>query len=376
MKALLGATLILFLMVSCQEKNGQEENPSDTLSKVKYAQGFQINSWDNGYVIEVMNPWKDANKSVRYVLHRENAIIPKEYDGLAKIQIPVSRAVYTSTTHIGYLQVLNSLNTIVGFANPKYISSAEVQSMVSIGQIQDVGLNLALDVEKLIELKPDVLIGFAVDAHNAQYDFLEKANIPVVYNGDWLEQTPLGKAEWLLFFGALFDKLVEAEMEFKDIVSKYEEVKKAALTSQKIPSVMSGALYNDLWDVPGGNSWGAYLISDANAKYIWSDTQGAGSLSLSFEDVLAKAINADFWINPSGYDSLEEMILNFKNYKHFKAFKKGAVYSMYTKKNQNGGVVFYEESGVKPDVMLKDLVKVFHPELFPDYSPYFLKQIN
>ena len=205
---------------------------------------------------------------------------------------------------------------------------------------------------------------------------MKKNGIPVVYNGDWLEDSPLGRAEWIKFFGALFNKDEQADSIFRDIESKYLEAKKIALQSQSRPTIMSGVLYKDKWNLPAGESFTAQLYKDANTNYLWKSSKGQGSLVLSFESVFEKAENADYWIGSGYYTTLTELATANEHYQEFKTYKTGEIYSFSKRRSENGGVEYFEFGPMQPHLVLKDLVKVVHPELLPDYQPYFLQKLD
>jgi iron complex transport system substrate-binding protein len=142
------------------------------------------------------------------------------------------------------------------------------------------------------------------------------------------------------------------------------------------PTIFAGALYEDHWFMPKGNSWGCYFINDASGSYLWKDTQGSGSLSLPFETVLQKAKFADIWIGPGQFTSLKEMAETNNHYTQFKAFQDKEVYSFSNKKGATGGVLYYELAPNRPDLVLKDLVKIFHPDLLPGYSLFFFEKLK
>jgi len=198
----------------------------------------------------------------------------------------------------------------------------------------------------------------------------------VIMNADWTETSPLGKAEWIKFFGALYDKNELADSLFNKIETDYLETKERAKTALRKPTVMAGAMYQDQWFLPNGNSWAAQLIADANGEYLWAKTSGTGSLSLSFESVLVTAQNANYWIGPAQYTSLAQMKADSENYTLFEAYKKQNVFSFSTKKGATGGVIYYELAPNRPDLVLKDIVKMLHPTLLPHHSFEFFERLE
>ncbi len=274
------------------------------------------------------------------------------------------------------IEILNETNSLIGFPNTDYISSQKTRERVAQGNITDLGNEQDFNTEVLISLQPDVMIAFSMGKSNKLYTNIEKNGIPVVFNGDWLEATPLGRAEWIKFFGALFDKDKEADSIFQNIESQYLEAKKLAHRARTKPKIMSGVLYKDKWNLPAGQSFTAQLYRDANTEYIWDDTEGQGSLVLSFETVYEKAQLAELWVGSGYYTSMEELNGANAHYSQFKAFKDKEVYSFSKRRSDNGGVEYFELGPLQPHIVLKDLIKVAHPEILPNYEAYFLQKLD
>lgn len=292
------------------------------------------------------------------------------------VKIPIKQIVVTSTTHIPSLEMLGEINSLIGFPNLNYISSEKTRNRIANNEIKELGKNEDINTEILIDLSPDAVIGFAVDGNNSAFSTIQNARIPVLYNSDWTEVSPLGKAEWIKFFGALYNKEKEADSIFSKIESEYISAKSLASEAKNKPTVISGAMYKDVWYMPQGNSWGAQFIRDAYGDYLWIDSEGTGSLSLSLESVLDKGIEADVWIGPAQFNSLEELKEGSKAYTQFKAYKTGEVYSYSMKKGEKGGVIYYELAPNRPDLVIKDLIKILHPEMLPNHKFHFFDKLN
>lgn len=371
--------LLGLLFISCKNepKKSNKTNPSQkTKIEIKYAKGFAIESYDGYKVITLKNPWPGTEKEFKYALVESGTTIsnPKSYDAI--VEIPIKRIVVTSTTHIPSLEMLGESETLVGFPNLDYISSEKTRKLISEGKIRELGKNEDLNTEILIDLNPNAVIGFAVDGNNSTFATIEKTGIPVLYNSDWTETSPLGKAEWIKFFGLLFNKEKEADSIFNTIETQYFSAKKMASTAKEKPTVLSGAMYKDVWYMPQGDSWGAQFIADANGDYLWKDTKGTGSLSLSLESVLEKGHDAEIWIGPGQFTSLDEIKNGSQAYAQFKAYKNGKVYSYSMKKGATGGVIYFELAPDRPDLVLKDMIKILHPNLLPDHELYFFNKLQ
>jgi iron complex transport system substrate-binding protein len=382
LKPIIPIILALYVLtsVSCKEDKKPLPTPIEKIqTTITHATGLRIDNTGAFPVVTVTNPWPNAEHHFTY------AFIPKTqlqanrdakqgYDAI--IGTPIANLVVTSTTHIPALEALNGLNILTGFPDTKYISSMPARQLISEGNIKELGNNESLNTEMVLEMQPDVIVGFAMDNNNATYDLLQKAGIPILFNGDWTEQTPLGKAEWIKFFGVLLDRQEQAEQLFNKIESDYNRIKQLAKTASVTPTVLSGALYKDVWYLPAGESWAAQFIQDANAQYLWSDTKGTGSLSLSLESVLEKGQKADFWVSPSQFKGYEEMSASNVHYTEFDAFKTKSIHTYSATMGPTGGLLFFELGPQRPDLILQDLVHIFHPEVLPNYEPFFFKPLQ
>ncbi len=377
---LLLSGFLFAILISCGEKKKPvplEQNGSE--SGIHYATGFSIKRNSGFTVIEVTSAWPGAEKKFSYALVPREKLasmtFPRDaYDAI--IATPVERMVVTSTTHIPSLEALGVLNTVVGFPNTDLISSQEARKLVDVGQIKELGTNENINTEMVLELNPEVVMGFGINDTNKAYSTVQQSGIAVVYNGDWVEQTPLGKAEWIKFFAPFFQKEKEADRIFSEIETAYTEAKTLAQLATEKPTVLTGGLYKDVWYVAGGKSWMAQFLTDANADYIWSATENTGSIGLSLEAVLEKGQQADFWFNPSSHTTYEEVKQANAHYQQFKAFSEKNIYSNAIEKGAKGGLIFYELAPQRPDLVLKDFIRILHPNLLPDYEPYFFKPLR
>jgi iron complex transport system substrate-binding protein len=380
--------IILIIILSC--KNEPKSKKSEifitpiieyqSLKKdivFKYAKGLIIKGSYDKYIITIKNPWKDSQEHLIYELLDPTIaytdILPKHLE--AGFYVP-KRVVVTSTTHIPALELLGVEQILVGFPGTDYVSSEKTRQRIDAGFVRELGKNEDINTEALLELKPDVVIAFGVDDSNKSLEVIRKANIPVIYNGDWLEDSPLAKAEWIKFFGVLYNKEKQADSIFNTIETNYLEAKKLASSAKTKPTVLSGALHKDVWYLPNGTSTEAQFLKDANVTYLWSETSGKGSLALSFESVFEKAKDAELWLSPSYYTSMEALEKANQHYTKFKAFQNNKVYSFSNTTGKTGGVLYYELGIARPDLVLKDIIKICHPELLPDYIPFFFKPLK
>ncbi len=368
---------LLFVLGFVQCK--KEVNNSEIIipvNEVKYAKGFSIINYDGFSIVKVSNPWPEANKTYTYILKERNGIVPDSLKNNLTINVPIKNIVVTSTTHIPSLEMLGEEKSLLGFPNLNYISSEKVRALIDAKKIKELGTNQSLNTEVLIDLQPEVIIGYGLDNSNPTLDNFEKNGLKVLLNGDWNEQTPLGKAEWIKFFGALYGKQELANKIFTKIEKDYLKTLEIAKRATTNPTILAGDMFEDKWYLPQGTSWGCQLLKEAKGNYLWAETTGTGSLSLSFETVLEKAKEADLWITSGQFASLKEMTDANPHYAQFSAFKNKKVYSFSGRKGKTGGVLYYELAPNRPDIVLKDIVKIVHPELLTGYKPFFFEKLR
>lgn len=338
---------------------------TDTL-EVKYATGFDLFKIKDGYRLHINNPWPGSTDTLKLDFNRETTV--------GDVHIPVSKLIATSTTHIPPIVLLEEADKLIGFPDTDYISSPVMRERIDAGQIEDLGSNETVNLERTISLVPDLVMGYGIDSNNPTYQSMLDAGIPVLYNGDWTEKHPLGRAEWIKVFGILFDKKAEAFDIFETIETDYLAAKES-VKSYDTPSVLAGATWKDVWYLPYGNSWQGTLISDAGGNYLYKETRGSGSLAYNIEKVLQDGQQATYWIAPGQYTSYDQMIADNNSYKLFEAFKKKQLYTFALKKGPTGGVVYYEEASMRPDLVLKDLISIFHQTTNSD-SFYFFEPLE
>ncbi|WGK64180.1 ABC transporter substrate-binding protein [Croceiramulus getboli] len=370
--------IFCLLLMACKQESAAPEkaSPEHTLSSIEYATGFRVNETEGITMVEVKNAWPGSDKVFKYALLQAGQNLPKGIAVDAQIKVPIASIVVTSTTHIPSLEMLDAAEKLMGFPNLDYISSSLTRSLIEEGRIIELGQNESLNTEVVLSLQPDALVTFGVEGENKNLALLKQAGIAVLYNGDWTEQDPLGKAEWIKFFGLLLGKEKQADSIFKSIANNYHQTVALAEQATRQPTVLSGAPYKDVWYVPQGNSWAAKLIKDAQGDYLWRDTSGTGSLSLSVEHVLEKAQNAEFWIGPGQYTSYSSMNQSSDVFNLFQAVHQRKVYTFAAKKGATRGLIYYELAPNRPDWVLQDLVHILHPKLLPDHEMHFFTPLN
>ncbi|WP_225586909.1 ABC transporter substrate-binding protein [Algoriphagus sp. Y33] len=373
------ASFLLFVMFSlsgCNEKNATYEGKPGKID-LSYASGFTISRGNGLWELEVTQAWAGTDRVFTYLVLEENTEKP-EGDFDAVIQLPVGKIILTSTTHIPHLDILNVTEKLIGFPNLELISSEKTWEQIDAGRVEDLGAGPSANTEMVIDLDPDWIM-ISTQGDDLKYlDLLEQAKIPAVINGEYVEQHPLGRAEWIKFTGVLLGKYEEAVVAFDKVEKDYLEAEKLSdlIIDSLRPSVLSGVLYEDVWYAPGSESWGANILENAGGNYIFSDQKGTGSAQLNYEFVLENALEADFWIGSADFPDLQAMGESEPRYKAFRAYQSGNVFSYTQKRGRAGGLEYFELGYMRPDLILKDLIKILHPELLSDYQLYFYKQLD
>ncbi len=360
------------ILFSCQ--NNKEKNSTEasvTSYEVKYAKVFSVDKYDIYTLVTVKNPWDSTLILQKYVLVDKESELPENLPEGTLIRTPIKSAAVYSTIHCAILRELNSLQIIKAVCEPEYIDSEYVKNGVANGSIANLGLASNPDIEKLIMIDPDAIIASPIQG--VPYGTIEKTGIPIIEAPDYMEATPLGRAEWIRFYSLFIGKEHEADSIFNKVEKEYNDIKEKVSDTEDRPTVFTDLKYGNAWYIAGGNSFIGNILIDAGASYIWKDDLSTGATPLPFETVLDKAGEAQFWLIKYNqpiemtYQILEK---EYKPYSYFNAFKKRNVYVCHT-----GKVPYYEDVAIHPEYILKDLAFIFHPDLFSDYSPRYYKRI-
>ena len=358
--------LLVFVISSCDENTKRVPEISEK-SELSFSKYLKIKEIQTGVLINIAHPSR-KNKTYRYFIAKSKTDkTPKDYVRIEKENM--SFLVF-SATHIGMLEKLNQVSKIKGTCSKNLIHSASIIKKIETGEIKDFGNEGATSFEKIIELKPKLIIYSGFSGEFSKSIEFENMNIIPIPNFDWQETHPLGKAEWILLFGYFTGTEIQAKKHFNTVKNDYLTLCKKAKEAKKAPSVLMGSKIGDYWYGPAGNSYGAKLLEDAQTNYLYKNTKGTASVEYSLEKVFSEAKNAEFWINP-GFPSSKLLEMNFSKATYFKAFQNKNVYCYTSQPNK-----FWELNGVHPDWILSDLIQIFHPELKLNHPMYFYKAIE
>jgi len=363
------------LVVASACTSNQEKN-SGGLRTLKYAQGFSVKDSLDCKWLTVGYPYQGATSGYNYLLVPKGKEAPAHGNDVQVISIPIESIVCTSTTHIPLLDYLNETDKLIGFPTTNYISSEKMRKRIDAGKVKELGIDKGMNIEELFALKPSMVMGYAMSSDLGQLKKVKELGVPVVVNAEYLEKHPLGRAEWIKFMGLFFNKDKQADSVFNSIEREYVNMQAFARNGSTKPTVMSGVVYGDVWFMPGGKNYAAKLLNDAGCNYLWGDTESNGFLEVSFESVFAKAKDADLWIGVGSFKSLKEIEAAEKRYALFKPFQSKNVFTYNTRVGAKGGSEFLELGYLRPDIILKDLVKIAHPELLPEYQSFFYTKLE
>lgn len=349
-------------------------------ARIRRATGFTLEYHKHYKVLTVLTPWPGARERFRYVLVHCGTPQPSGFDDAQRIEVPIATIAVLSPTHLPHLERLGELDRLVGISDRDLVYSARVRARIADASVKVVGRGANLNVESLLALAPDLVtaVGHDQPQYNA-HPVLQRAGIHVAINSEYIEATPLGRAEWLKFTAAFFNKEADAEQVFDDLARRYEAyaAKARQIPVQHRPTVFGGTLFRDTWHVPGGESFVAQLIEDAGGVYLWAEDTHRAAVPLNFEMVLDRAAHAAYWfIGRSEWFTQAEMLAENERYASFKAFRSGNVYNSNARVNRQGANDFWETAILEPHMLLADLIKILHPDLLPDHQLRYYRRLE
>ena len=376
-KSFLSLCLLIVLLAACNgKKTAYISDFSNQLYTPEYASGFSIKGAD-GYessIITVTNPWQGADSiTTQLFIARGGESAPEGFTGQV-LEGDASRIVAMSSTHIAMLDAVGEAGRVVGVSGIDYISNPVISA--NRDSIGDVGYEGNINYELLISLDPDLVLLYGVNGASSMEGKLNELGIPFMYVGDYLEESPLGKAEWMVALSEVVGKRTEGEQVFGGIPVRYNDLKKrVADTVLDAPSVMLNTPYGDSWFMPSTESYVARLVKDAGGDYIYKKNTGNASLPIDLEEAYKLTSEADMWLNVGMANSLDELRTSCPKFSDTRCFRNGSVWNNNLKTNVAGGNDYYESAVVNPDILLRDLVKIFHPELVEEDFVYY-KQLK
>lgn len=313
-----------------------------------------------------------------YVLVQRGTPVPDLGIDAMVIEIPVKSIVALSTTHLPALEITGELEKLKAVNSFNAVNTPVVREMIDEGRIKELGSGMNTNTELIVSISPEIIMTTTtgVTDYDEHIKELSDLGLKPVINIEYKESDPLGRAEWVKYISLFFNKEKEANAYFSNVSALYNELKSKTASVENKPTVMSGDTWEGIWYTPGGNSFVAQYLEDAGAIYFMSEDNHTASVPLDYEVVFDKGKDADYWISSGMWDTLDEVVAEDPVYAQFKAVKDGNMYTNYFRVNEHGGNDYYESGLVRPEVVLADLVRIFHPELVPEHDLVYFKQLE
>ena len=326
-----------------------------TLLSLEEKEGYTQATLSDGFA--------QGGRSQIYLLVPRDAAIPENLPEGIVLRTPLQRIVACQSVHAALLCDLGAGETIVGLCDTDYIIDSRLQSLLRSGQAREMGASYAPDAERLAATRPEAIITSPIEGVSLQP--LAQLGVPVIACADYMERSALGRAEWMKFFGLLTGTSVRADSLFSVVSAAYDSLSTAAHQAAKRPRYISDRAQGSTWLMPGSDSFLAKLYADAGADYVFKDKKGAGSVSLPLETVVAKGNEPDIWLIKYGakqslsYDTLASELTAYRS---LRPWRERRIFVCNTL-----AVPYYEETPFRPDLLLRDMVKIFHPEVLPHH---------
>jgi len=347
-------------------------------TEIIYAKGFDIEDYDGYRMIRIFDPWQKLDgKNITYLLVNKDSALPESIEYDIRINIPVQRVICMSTTHVAMIGALGKLETIKGISGKQYINNEKIINGILEGKIKDVGYEQNLNYELILSLNPDLIIMYGVTGEvTGVLNRLTSLDIPVMLNAEYLETVPLAKMEWIKLIACLYNELELASDIFQEAETRYNELASLTEGINVKPEVLSGLPWKNTWWIPGGQSFAAAFIQDAGGKYIWEDDSSREAIPLDIETVYDCASQADIWINSGDARTLNDILNTDQRLQYFRPYIEKRIYNNNARLNPSGGNDYWESGVINPHIILKDLIHVFHPEIFPDHQLVYYKKLE
>lgn len=375
MKRILLFILLAGVLSGCRGKAASSVVFTRAVYTPQYASGFDIlgaEGWQST-VIRVRNPWQGAKEvEMAYFIARNGEKPPRDFRG-GVIRAGAERIVCMSSTYIAMLDALGQVGRVVGVSGMEYISNPHV--LARRDEIKDVGAEI--NYESLVGLKPDLVLLYGVsDALAATTDKMNELGIPYMYVGDYLEESPLGKAEWMVVLSELTDCRAAGERVFGAVPERYDALKRLVSGVTRRPAVMLNTPWNDSWMMPSVNNFVVRLIRDAGGDYIYPKNTSHSSVAIGLETAYGLIRKADVWLNTGRVTSLAELLAVDEKFSDAKAVREKRVYNNNLRLTPGGGNDYWESGCVRPDVVLRDLIRILHPELLEEGDLYYYRHLE
>lgn len=365
-------TAVAVLLAACSRQQSDLSGFTERIYEPRYASGFDLTGaqGSDSRLLRVTTSWQGGeNSETKLLMLRGEDEAPAGFDGQV-LTGEARRIVCMSSSHVALLDALGEVARVVGVSGIDFISNSYV--VENRDKVLDVGYDGNVNYERLVALAPDLVLLYGVGGASAMEPKLRELGIPFVYVGEYLEESPLGKAEWLVAIGELVGRRPVAEAVFRAIPERYDALKRtAAQATAAQPRVMLNTPYNDVWFMASTGSYMARLIADAGGEYVYRANTSNRSLPVDLEQARLLADSADVWLNTGACSTLAELRRAVPKFADVACVRNGAVWNCDRRLNPSGGNDFWESGIVHPDLVLRDLVKIFHPELVAEPFVYY-----
>jgi iron complex transport system substrate-binding protein len=347
-------------------------------TRLEFAENFSV-EYHNSYKVVTVRKPAEGGAEEKYVLVQCGAPRPNLSGDLSMapvITVPIASLFSAASAHTPLLVDLGHVDVLAGIGQARYITTKPVLDWIRQGHVTEYAPNDVIDTELVILKAPSILMSSG-GGYSDAYSTLRKAGVAVVSNVEWQERSALGRGEWLKFMALFLNEERKAHEQFESIRDRYMVLKARAsqVPENDRPRVMTGVVYRGMFDIAGGASYVAKLIAEAGGTYVWADNKATGGASVDMEAQIARASDADFWINGGDWKSLKAMLTEEQRYRQFKPFQRGNVWLYNRVVNETGGYDYWSRGITRPDLILGDLVKIFHPDLAKDHEFVWYKQV-
>lgn len=374
--------LSLSLFFSCNgntQKSVEKDTAASGQNAVRYAKRYRLEDKKWCSQLTIINPWQGAGNVIqKWYLVKDGQKIPEGIDTSLVIKTPVRKIICMSTTHLAMISTINETETVKGFSGTGFLYGKDFRERVAEGKIHEVGYEDNLNKEIILDIAPDLIMVYGIESESAGYTGkLKELGVKVMFNADYLETDPLGKAEWIKVFGALYGKEKMADSVFNAGESRYNQIRHLIEGRLKNrPAVLLGLPFRDTWYISPGNSYISKLISDAGGRYLWAGTESSFSMPMGIEAVYTKGLQADFWLNTGTASAFSDITAIDSRLADLPAFKSGNIYNNNNRINSDGGNDYWEYGCINPDVVLADMVTIFHPDIFPGRELVYYRKLK
>ncbi len=373
--------LICIPFFSCINETGNRAGFASGSEGIGHAKGFDVEEQGDLIILRVYNPWQGARDVLfSYVLsgcQEYTDEIPEHLRHSTFIRTPVKSVICLSTTHVAMLDFIEETGSITAVSGGDMIFNPSVRDRLNQGKLPGIGYDTNLNYERILELNPDVILAYGVGAESGSWiSRLKSLGMNVVLVGEYLEDSPLAQAEWVKFIGYLFGKQDMAIEKFSEIEKQYNDLLVKLPSPESRPVVMSGLPWRNNWFVPGGRSHFARLVDDAGGRYLWNENRGRDNFPVDIERVIEKGSGADYWINTGSASSLSDIFETDRRLGLLRPWLLDNIYNNNARTSPHGGNDYWESGIVNPHIVLKDLIRILHPEIVPDHEPVYFRKLQ